>query len=189
MSCTSKPTASPLKSHPFIPARIINRGGEKISPPEVDEAMMLCSKDIKEAACFSVPDDFFGQEIEAAVVLTNDEMREEDVIALLKERLAEFKVPKRIHFCEGEIPKGSSVLLPFSALCIDVAFLGPGPTGKIQRKNLTKQFAASPVMTNDKGGKADTRNTVRSALAKALHMEETDIKDELTLLELGKTVR
>lgn len=87
--------------------RIINRGGEKISPAEVDEALMLCSTDIREAACFSVPDDFFGQEVEAAVVVVNDaQLKEKQITDLLKGRLAEFKIPKRVHFCQDRIPKG-----------------------------------------------------------------------------------
>ncbi|KAH8755803.1 putative peroxisomal-coenzyme A synthetase, partial [Diaporthe sp. PMI_573] len=99
-------------------SEIINRGGEKISPPEVDEAMILCSAPhVREAACFAVPDEFFGQEIEAALVLAKDapqELHDEATIQrLLEERLALFKIPKCIHFFEDKIPKG--------------------PTGKIQR--------------------------------------------------------
>ena len=88
-------------------SEMVNRGGEKISPVEVDEAMMLASDDVKEAASFSVPDEFYGQEIEAAVVLSQaSKLNEAALQTLLEERLAKFKIPKRIHFCEGTIPKG-----------------------------------------------------------------------------------
>ncbi|KAH8664611.1 hypothetical protein BX600DRAFT_362760, partial [Xylariales sp. PMI_506] len=102
-------------------SEMVNRGGEKISPVEVDEAIMLASNDVKEAASFAVPDDFYGQEIEAAVVLRQgSKLVEKELQELLEKRLARFKVPKRIHFCEDSIPKG--------------------PTGKIQRKNLAQVF-------------------------------------------------
>jgi acyl-CoA synthetase (AMP-forming)/AMP-acid ligase II len=90
-------------------SEMVNRGGEKISPVEVDEAMMLVADDVKEAASFSVPDEFYGQEIEAAVVLKDgSKMDEASLQSLLESRLAKFKIPKRIHFCEGAIPKGTS---------------------------------------------------------------------------------
>lgn len=93
-------------------SEMVNRGGEKISPVEVDEAMMLASDNVKEAASFSVPDDFYGQEIEAAVVLSQGSKLDEAALqSLLEERLAKFKIPKRIHFCEGTIPKGKMDLL------------------------------------------------------------------------------
>jgi acyl-CoA synthetase (AMP-forming)/AMP-acid ligase II len=88
-------------------SEMVNRGGEKISPVEVDEAMMLVM-DVKEAASFSVPDEFYGQEIEAAVVLKDEsKLDEASLQGLLESRLAKFKIPKRIHFCEGAIPKGT----------------------------------------------------------------------------------
>lgn len=90
---------------------IINRGGERISPPEVDEALILCcAPHVREAASFAVPDEFFGQEVEAAVVLAKDapeDLRDEATIqGLLKLRLALFKIPKRVYFFEDKIPKG-----------------------------------------------------------------------------------
>jgi acyl-CoA synthetase (AMP-forming)/AMP-acid ligase II len=91
-------------------SEMVNRGGEKISPVEVDEAIMLASDEVKEAASFSVPDEFYGQEIEAAVVLSQGSRLDEAALQnLLEERLAKFKIPKRIHFCEGTIPKGKMV--------------------------------------------------------------------------------
>ena len=87
-------------------SEMVNRGGEKISPVEVDEAMMLVD-DVKEAASFSVTDGFYGQEIEAVVVPKDrSQLDEASLQGLLESRLAKFKIPKRIHFCEEAIPKG-----------------------------------------------------------------------------------
>ncbi|GAB7333637.1 hypothetical protein MBLNU13_g05198t3 [Cladosporium sp. NU13] len=87
-------------------SEMVDRGGKKISPVEVDETMMIVD-DVKEAASFFVPDEFYGQEIEAAVVLTDgSKLDEASMQVLLEKRLAKSKIPKRIHFCEGTIPKG-----------------------------------------------------------------------------------
>ena len=91
-------------------SEMVNRGGEKISPVEVDEAIMLASDEVKEAASFGVADDFYGQEVEAAVVLDRGSKLDEVALQnLLEQRLAKFKIPKRIHFCEGTIPKGKKI--------------------------------------------------------------------------------
>lgn len=155
-------------------SEIINRGGEKISPPEVDEAMILCSAPhIREAACFAVPDEFFGQEVEAAVVLAKDapqELHDEATIQrLLEERLALFKIPKRIHFFDDKIPKG--------------------PTGKIQRAQLSKTLAGQA--DGDVNGKVVNMDAVNlpalisKLMAQALRVDLEKLKPEVTLLESG----
>jgi len=90
---------------------IINRGGEKISPPEVDNALMEHSA-VCEAVCFGVPDPKFGEEIHAAVVLRGD-VSEKELQAFCRDRLADYKIPKRVYF---------------------VASLPRTTTGKIQRR-------------------------------------------------------
>lgn len=155
-------------------SEIINRGGEKISPPEVDEAMILCAAPhIREAACFAVPDEFFGQEVEAAVVLAKDapaELRDEATIQRrLEERLALFKIPKRIHFFEDKIPKG--------------------PTGKIQRAQLSKRLA-KPAYGEGNGkvvniDPTDLPARIFKVMAAALRVDADSVQPEVTLLELG----
>lgn len=155
-------------------SEIINRGGEKISPPEVDEAMILCAAPhVREAACFAVPDEFFGQEVEAAVVLAQgapEELREEATIQrLLEERLALFKIPKRIHFFEDKIPKG--------------------PTGKIQRAQLSKKLAR-PADGEDNGkvvniDPLDLPARISKLMVAALRVDADSVRPEVTLLELG----
>jgi acyl-CoA synthetase (AMP-forming)/AMP-acid ligase II len=92
---------------------LINRGGEKISPREIDE-VLLTHPAISEAVCFGVPHPTWGEEVAAAIVLKGT-ASEGDVLAFCKERLADFKRPKKIHIVET-IPRTA--------------------TGKIQRKSV-----------------------------------------------------
>ena len=98
---------------------IINRGGEKIAPREVDEAL-LAHPSVAEAVAFAIPDPNLGEDVAAAVVprrgaqITPAEMR--DFAGL---RLAPFKVPRRI-IVLAELPKG--------------------PTGKVNRIGLAPKL-------------------------------------------------
>ncbi|KAK9465598.1 hypothetical protein V1512DRAFT_265449 [Lipomyces arxii] len=102
----------------FITGRIkelINRGGEKIAPLELD-AVMLEHPDVSEAVSFGVPDEMYGQEVHAAIVLKpGAKVDEKSIQAFVGERVAKFKVPKRIFFVDT-MPKTA--------------------TGKIQRRNV-----------------------------------------------------
>jgi oxalate---CoA ligase len=70
--------------------------GEKIAPVEVD-AVMLSHKDIEEVVCFGVPDDLYGQEIHAAVILkSNAHISEKQLQEYIGKHLAKFKVPKKV---------------------------------------------------------------------------------------------
>lgn len=90
---------------------LINRGGEKISPLEVD-AVLLAHPAVAEAATFGAPDPKYGEEVHAAVVLKADATADQ-LLAHCRDRLADFKVPKVLHVVT-ELPKG--------------------PTGKVQRR-------------------------------------------------------
>jgi acyl-CoA synthetase (AMP-forming)/AMP-acid ligase II len=98
---------------------IINRGGEKISPREVDE-VLLDHPAIQQCVTFAMPHDKLGEDVAAAVVLregtqaTDKELRE-----FVATRLSDFKVPRKI-FILAEIPKGA--------------------TGKIQRIGLAQKL-------------------------------------------------
>jgi acyl-CoA synthetase (AMP-forming)/AMP-acid ligase II len=96
---------------------LINRGGEKISPLEVDAAL-LAHPAVAEAASFAAPDPKYGEEVHAAVVLRG-EATAADLRAHCGGRLADFKVPKVIHIVP-ELPKG--------------------PTGKVQRRFMAAAF-------------------------------------------------
>src|SRR5581483_10865927 len=77
---------------------LINRGGEKIGPPEIDE-VLLAHPAIAEAVCFGVPHPSWGEEVEAAVVL-KEEAAEGEIAAHCRTRLADFKVPKKIYIVQ-----------------------------------------------------------------------------------------
>jgi acyl-CoA synthetase (AMP-forming)/AMP-acid ligase II/acyl carrier protein len=107
----------------FITGRlkeIINRGGEKVSPREIDEAL-LDHPAVCEAVAFSVAHGSLGEDIAAAVVVLDKERVTEPMIREhLFGRLADFKIPSQILIVD-EIPKGA--------------------TGKVQRIGLAERFA------------------------------------------------
>src|SRR5271166_365794 len=86
---------------------IINRGGEKISPREVDEALMDHPA-VLQAVTFSIPHPMLGEDVAAAVVLREGaSATEQELGGFLSERLAPFKTPRKILFL-AEIPKGAT---------------------------------------------------------------------------------
>jgi acyl-CoA synthetase (AMP-forming)/AMP-acid ligase II len=83
---------------------LINRGGEKISPREIDE-VLLAHPAVAEAVAFGVPHRMWGEEVVAAVVLREEStVSEADLLAYCRNRLAEFKSPKKIHIVQA-IPR------------------------------------------------------------------------------------
>ncbi len=98
---------------------IINRGGEKISPREVDEVLLMHPA-VAQAVTFAAPHELLGEEVACAIVLRDGSSATADEIrAFAAEKLIKFKVPKQIVFLE-EIPKGA--------------------TGKLQRIGLAKKL-------------------------------------------------
>ncbi|HCH56120.1 MAG TPA: AMP-dependent synthetase, partial [Rhodospirillaceae bacterium] len=86
---------------------IINRGGEKISPREVDEVLMDHPA-VAQAVTFAMPHDKLGEEVAAAVVLREGETAEEgEIREFVSGRVADFKVPRRVLVLD-EIPKGAT---------------------------------------------------------------------------------
>jgi acyl-CoA synthetase (AMP-forming)/AMP-acid ligase II len=81
---------------------LINRGGEKISPREIDD-VLLAHPAVAEAVCFGVPHGTWGEEVAAAVVL-RDTATEAELLAYCREHLADYKRPKQIHITEA-IPR------------------------------------------------------------------------------------
>ncbi|PKA53201.1 4-coumarate--CoA ligase-like 10 [Apostasia shenzhenica] len=105
---------------------LINRGGEKISPIEVD-AVLLSHPAVAQAVSFGVPDEKYGEEINCAVIPREGEAI--DVVEMeryCKRNLAAFKVPKRIFVAES---------LPRTA------------TGKIQRRMVAESFLTAAKTT------------------------------------------
>jgi acyl-CoA synthetase (AMP-forming)/AMP-acid ligase II len=86
---------------------IINRGGEKISPLEVD-SILLDHPEINQVVTFALPHPKLGEEVAAAVVLSlGSKSAEKDLKGFARERMAEFKVPRKIVILD-EIPKGAT---------------------------------------------------------------------------------
>ena len=86
---------------------IISRGGEKISPREVDEALMDHPA-VLQVVTFGVPHEMLGEDVAAAVVLREGASASEaELRAFLSERIAAFKTPRKILFL-AEIPKGAT---------------------------------------------------------------------------------
>ena len=98
---------------------MIIRGGENIYPREIDEVLYQHPQ-IGAAAVIGVPDQLYGEEVAAVVVLKpGAEMSEQEVIEFCKARLADYKCPKTVRFVE-DIPKG--------------------PTGKLLKRELAQMF-------------------------------------------------
>jgi acyl-CoA synthetase (AMP-forming)/AMP-acid ligase II len=98
---------------------IINRGGEKVSPLEIDEVLMV-HPDVAQAVTFAVPHEKLGEEVAAAVVLQEGaQTKEGEIREFAAQRMADFKVPRKVIILD-EIPKG--------------------PTGKMQRIGLAEKL-------------------------------------------------
>jgi acyl-CoA synthetase (AMP-forming)/AMP-acid ligase II len=117
---------------------LINRGGEKIAPAEVDSAL-LSAPGVGEAVAFGIPHEMYGQEVAAAIVTSSEvwgklqsagkvgsEARtkaeaelQKSILSHASKRLAPFKLPKKIFFSDS---------LPKTA------------TGKIQRRHVAEYF-------------------------------------------------
>ena len=86
---------------------IINRGGEKVSPAEVDDVLMDHPA-VQQALTFAAPHAKLGEEVAAAVVLREGaSVTERALRDFVASRLADFKVPRKVVFLP-EIPKGAT---------------------------------------------------------------------------------
>ena len=90
---------------------IINRGGEKISPREVDDVIQAHA-DVAQVVTFALPHPKLGEEVAAVIVLAEGADKdskdlEADIKAFAAAKLADFKVPRVIKFLD-EIPKGAT---------------------------------------------------------------------------------
>jgi len=147
----------------FLTGRIkqlINRGGEKISPQEVDDAL-LDHPAVSEAAAFAIPHPTLGEDVAAAVVLRGP-VAAEDLRAFLSSRLAAFKVPRHVAVLE-RLPRN--------------------PVGKIDRLALA-EAAASEIATG--GRHVPPRNRLEEFLTrlweKELGVTDVGIYDDFALL-------
>jgi len=109
----------------FITGRIkelINKGGEKISPIELDNVLARHPA-VSEAVSFAIPDEMYGQDVGVAIVLKPGQtLAAEELKKWVAEKLAKFKVPRKVYFTEN-MPKTA--------------------TGKIQRRIVADEMLKS----------------------------------------------
>jgi long-chain acyl-CoA synthetase len=105
---------------------MIIRGGENIYPREIDE-LLYSHPSVAEAAAVGVPDELYGEEVAAFVVLKEGHPATADeIIAYCRERLADYKCPKTLTV---------------------VASLPKGPTGKVLKRELTRRLKQKPEVS------------------------------------------
>jgi acyl-CoA synthetase (AMP-forming)/AMP-acid ligase II/acyl carrier protein len=143
---------------------VINRGGEKITPREVDE-VLLEHPAVAEAVTFAAPHPTLGEDVAAAVVLrprakaTANQLRQ-----YAKARLAAFKIPRQVLFVK-EIPKG--------------------PTGKVKRVGLAARLGLassagiSPALV---APRSSLEKLLAEVWAEVLDLEQVGIHDDFFAL-------
>jgi fatty-acyl-CoA synthase len=103
---------------------VINTGGEKVYPEEVEEAIKTVDG-VLDSVAVGIPNDRFGEEIVAAVELApgtrEGSVTEDAIIEHVKSRLASYKAPRRVRF---------------------VNTIGRSPSGKVDYARIRKESAA-----------------------------------------------
>jgi acyl-CoA synthetase (AMP-forming)/AMP-acid ligase II/acyl carrier protein len=154
----------------FITGRIkelINRGGEKISPREIDEILQQIPA-VKQAVAFPIPHPTLGEDIAAAVVLKpGQEVSTREIRQYASSYLADYKIPRVIVFL-SEIPKG--------------------PTGKVQRLQLAKQLEKEIASARDASPANLSRKPTQiekqliTIWSKILKLDQVEIEDDFLAL-------
>lgn len=144
----------------FITGRLkelINRGGAKIAPREVDEALMEHPA-VAQAVAFAVPHTRLGEEVAAAVVLRpGTTVTEAEIRQYAAKRLADFKVPRRVFVLDT---------------------LPTGPTGKIQRIGLAQRLAAAAPMMEYAAPRTEAEAALADVWAQVLDVPRVGIHDD-----------
>jgi acyl-CoA synthetase (AMP-forming)/AMP-acid ligase II/acyl carrier protein len=154
----------------FITGRlkeIINRGGEKVAPREVDEAL-LAHPAVAEAVAFAMPHPRLGEDVAAAVVLrAGHEASPRALQAFVGDRLAAFKVPRVI---------------------VGVPAIPRGATGKLQRRGLAEALgltararvagASAAVLTSEAAPRSDMEARLMELFAEFLGAPEVGPDDD-----------
>lgn len=139
---------------------IINRGGEKIVPREIDE-VLLEHPTVKQAIAFAVPHPTLGEDVAVAVVLQqNESSTEREIREFAFARLSDYKVPSQVIFVR-EIPKG--------------------PTGKLQRIGLAEKLAPK-LKAEFIAPKKPVEEILSKIWAEVLGIERVGIKDNFFAL-------
>jgi acyl-CoA synthetase (AMP-forming)/AMP-acid ligase II len=141
---------------------IINRGGEKVAPAEVDQ-VLLEHPSVAEAATFAIPHRTLGEEVAAAIVLRpGAAATQKDIRQFAMVRIAAFKVPRQVFFVT-EIPKG--------------------PTGKVQRLGMAAKLGvATAIPQASVSPRTPLEKTLARVWADALQVEQVGIHDDFFVL-------
>jgi acyl-CoA synthetase (AMP-forming)/AMP-acid ligase II/acetyltransferase-like isoleucine patch superfamily enzyme/acyl carrier protein len=143
---------------------IINRGGEKIAPKEVDEVLTQHPA-VAQAIAFAVPHPTLGEDVAAAITLKKHAVvSESELIHFAAARLAEFKVPRQVLIVD-EIPKG--------------------PTGKPQRIGLADKLAdqlASKRQANFVAAKSTLETQLSELWKELLKVDKVGVRDSFFTL-------
>jgi acetyltransferase-like isoleucine patch superfamily enzyme/acyl carrier protein len=143
---------------------IINRGGEKIAPREIDDVLTRHPA-VAQAVTFAVPHPTLGEDVAAAIVLKGGAQASEDELrSYAGSRLAEFKTPKQILIVD-EIPKGA--------------------TGKLQRIGLAEKLAgllALKRQANFTSAETALEKDVAAIWKEILHVDQIGTRDDFNAL-------
>ncbi|CAK1366312.1 Oxalate--CoA ligase [Cercospora beticola] len=145
----------------FLTGRLkemINKGGESLSPVEIDNVLVSHEK-VAEAVSFAVPDEVYGEDIGAAIVLAKGQkLAESELIAWLREKVSETKLPKTLWFVDA-IPKTA--------------------TGKLQRLTVAKKMLEKNPQTSSSsnGGSGGAVEDLRKMWSDVLRISASEIKD------------
>ena len=141
---------------------MINRGGEKITPREIDE-ILLEHPAVAEAITFAVPHPTLGEDVGAAIVLRpRAKATKSNIQQFAKDRLAEFKVPRHVVFLK-ELPKSA--------------------TGKVRRIGLAAKLGlASGTVAAFVAPRTPIENVLAGIWADVLRREKVSIHDDFFAL-------
>jgi acyl-CoA synthetase (AMP-forming)/AMP-acid ligase II/thioesterase domain-containing protein/acyl carrier protein len=144
----------------------INRGGEKITPSEID-AVLMRHPDVESAVAFAIPHATLGEQVAAAIVPRRGAVvAEKELGRLARKHLAAFKAPRKYVFVEA-IPKG--------------------PTGKVRRNTLAVEFGLDRPARRAPAAAADRQPTPLEARlsvhwASILGLDSVGLGDDFFLL-------
>jgi acyl-CoA synthetase (AMP-forming)/AMP-acid ligase II/acyl carrier protein len=143
---------------------IINRGGEKIAPREVDEVLVEHPA-VAEAVTFAVPHDTLGEDVAAAVVLWPEAAATpRDIRQFVVGRVANFKVPREVFIVE-KLPKG--------------------PSGKVLRVDLATKLGVSSLVTRPQsfiGPRTPLEKLLAERWAEILQLDRVGIHEDFFAL-------
>jgi acyl carrier protein len=144
----------------FVTGRLkelINRGGAKIAPLEIDEVLMEHPA-VAQAVAFAVPHTRLGEDVAAAVVLRPDTTpTEAEIRQYAAKRLADFKVPRRVFVLDT---------------------LPTGPTGKIQRIGLAQRLGAAAPAVEYAAPRTKTEAALADVWAQVLDVPRVGVHDD-----------